>query len=69
MWHSVQNPIMANKDIEGHKFNDTKSLSQNGVVGLYVKTSLISTPCNALSLKCKEFETIWGNITLPVGIF
>ena len=42
--HSVQNPIMANIDTEGYKFYDTKSLSQNGCVGLYVKTSLISTP-------------------------
>ena len=62
MWHSVQNPIVTNIDIEGYKFYKTKSLSQNGGVGLYVKTSLISTPCNELSFKCKEFETIWVEI-------
>ena len=55
MWHSVQYPIMANIDIEGYKFYDTKSLSQNGGVGLYVKTSLISNPCNELSFNLKLY--------------
>ena len=44
MWHSKDNPISSNVDIPGYKFYETSSLSQNGGVGLYVKTTLTSNP-------------------------
>ena len=61
-WNSIQNEFLTNIDIEGYNFYNTKSLSQNGGAGLYVKKSLISTACENLSFRCNEFETVWVEV-------
>ena len=58
-WNSVQNEIVADIDINDYKRCDTTSLSQNGGVGIYVKTSLLSSKRDDLSTKCDGFETVW----------
>ena len=40
IWHSEKHPIITNVDIDGYTFYSTKSFSQNGGVGLYVKSSI-----------------------------
>ena len=62
IWNSEQNEIRTNVDISGYKFYDTSSTSQNGGVGLYVKTTLNSRTCDDLNFKCNGFETIWVEI-------
>ena len=57
-WNSVQSEIIADIDINGYKRYDTRSLSQNGGVELYVKSSLSSSKRDDLSFKCDEFETM-----------
>ena len=62
MWHSKDNPISSNVDIPGYKFYETSSLSQNGGVGLYVKTTLTSNPRIELDSSTNDFETVWVEI-------
>ena len=62
MWHSESNPILTNMNIDGYQLFDTKSLSQNGGVGLFVKSSLCSNKRDDLNCQCEEFETIWIEI-------
>ena len=58
-WNSVQSEIVADIDINGYKRYETTSLSQNGGVGIYVKTSLSSSKRDDLTIKCDGFETVW----------
>ena len=51
IWHSNDNPISSNVDIPGYTFLKTKSVTQNGDVGLYIRDSLTSNP--------NDFETVW----------
>ena len=37
-------------------------MSQNGGVGIYVKTSLLSSKRDDLSIKCDGFETVWVEV-------
>ena len=37
-------------------------MSQNGGVGVYVKTSLLSSKHDDLSIKCDGFETVWVEV-------
>jgi len=62
IWSSEQNKVLTNIDISGYKFYDTSSTSQNGGVGLYVKTNLNSKSCDDLNFKCNGFENIWVEI-------
>ncbi|MCP4484382.1 MAG: endonuclease/exonuclease/phosphatase family protein [Flavobacteriaceae bacterium] len=62
MWHSEENPILTNINIYGYQFFHTKSLSQNGGVGLFVKSTLCSNDRDDLNCQCEEFETIWIEI-------
>ena len=55
-WSSIQKEPLTNTDIEGYNFYQTKSLSQNGGVGLYVKKPFISSSCENLNFECNEFE-------------
>ena len=64
MWHGENNPILTNININGYKFFTTKSLTQNGGVGLYVKASIISSLRNDLNSSCESFETIWVEIEI-----
>ena len=59
---SIQKEPLTNTDIEGYNFYKTKSLSQNGGVGFYVKKSFISNSNENLNFGCNEFETIWVEV-------
>ena len=59
MWHSENSPIITNIDIPGYTLYSTKSLSQNGGVGLYVKSPINSINRVDLNHQCYDFETIW----------
>ena len=61
-WKSIQKESLTNTDIEGYNFYKTKSLSQNGSVGLYVKKSFTSNSCENLNFGCNEFETVWVEV-------
>ena len=62
-WSSkTQKESLTNTDIEGYSFYKTKSLSQNGGVGFYVKKSFISYSCENLNIGCNEFETVWVEV-------
>ena len=50
-WNSVQSEIVVDMDINGYKRCDIRSLSQNGGVGLYVKSSLSSSKRDDLCFK------------------
>ena len=43
-WDSFARPVSTNVDLAGYTFLSTKSHSQNGGVGLYIKTSLGPVP-------------------------
>jgi len=62
IWSSEQNKILTNVDVSGYKFNDTSSTSQNGSVGPYIKTAVISRTCDDLNFNCNGVETIWVEI-------
>ena len=59
IWHSEKRPIVTNIDIDGYIFCSTKSLSQNGRVGLYVKSCINSIDRVDLNHQCDDFETVW----------
>ena len=59
MWHSEKSPIVTNIDIDGYAFYSPKSLSQNGGVGLYIKSSINSINRVDRNYQCNDFETIW----------
>ena len=54
----MQNGDLGTIDIEGYKLYKTMSLSQNGGVGLYIKNTRVSNPCEQLNFRCEEFETV-----------
>jgi len=62
IWSSTQKESLTNTDIEGYNFYKTKSLSQNGGVGLYVKKSFISKSCENLKFWRNEFKTVWVDV-------
>ena len=62
IWSSDQNEILTNVNITGYKLYLTSSITQNGGVGLYVKTTLNSRVRNDLNFKCNGFETIWVEV-------
>ena len=45
-WDSFENPIATNVEIPGYDFAFTRSHSQNGGVGMYVKSNLSASPRN-----------------------
>ena len=62
IWHSNDNPISSNVNIPGYTFLSTKSVTQNGGVGLYIRDSLTSNPRNDLDSCTDDFETVWVEI-------
>ena len=62
IWHSSDNPISSNVDIQGYTFLSTKSVTQNGGVGLSIRDSLTSNPRNDLDSLTDDFETVWVEI-------
>ena len=61
-WNSIKSEIVTDIDINGCKRYDTTSMSENGGVGIYVKTSLLSSKLDDPSIKCARFETIWVEV-------
>ena len=62
IWHSNDNAIVYDIYIPGYTFLKTKSVTQNGGVGLYIKDSLKFHPRNDLTSCANEFETVWVEI-------
>ena len=62
IWHSNDNPISSNVDIPGYTFVKTKSVFQNGVVGLCIRGSLTYNPRSDLDSCTDDFETVWVEI-------
>ena len=60
-WSSTQKESLTKTDI-GYTFYSTKSLSQNGGVGLYVNKSFISKSCENLNFGCNGYETVWVEV-------
>ena len=61
MWHPEKSPVVTNVDINGYILFTTESLSQNGGVGIYVKSSINSIDRIDLNYKCYDFETVDRN--------
>ena len=62
IWHSNDNPISSNVEIPGYTFFKTKSVTQNGAVGLYIRDSLTYNPRIDLDSCTDDFETVWVEI-------
>ena len=62
IWHSNDNPISSNVDIPGYTFFKTKSVTQNGGVGLYIRDSLAYNSRIDLDSCTDDFETVWVEI-------
>ena len=63
IWHSNYNPISSNVDIPGYTVLKTKSVTQNGGVGLYIRDSLTSNPRIDLDIFAQMiFKTVWVEI-------
>ena len=58
IWHGGNHQIFTNINIDNYNFFATKSLSQNGGVGLYAKASLMSSIRNDLNSNGESFKTI-----------
>ena len=58
-WDSIKNPVSTNVNISGYSFFSTKSKSQNGGVGLYIKTGLGPVPRPDLNASTDHYETVW----------
>ena len=58
-WDSFENPIATNVEIPGYDFVFTRSHSQNGGVGMYVKSNLSASPRKDLDCSNDDFETVW----------
>ena len=61
-WDSFERPLTINVTIPGYTFLSSKSQSQNGGVGLYIKTSLDPVPRPDLDSASDEYERIWAEI-------
>ena len=61
-WDSLEGPLSTNVEIPGYTFFSSKSKSQNGGVGLYIKTSLCPGLRSDLNSDSDEYETVWIEI-------
>ena len=61
-WDSFARPLSTNVSIPGYTFLSSKSQSQNGGVGLYIKTGLGPIPRPELGSDSDEYETVWAEI-------
>ena len=61
-WNSFENPIKTNVEIPGYRNFSNQSHSQNGGVGLYVKSGLDSIPRPDLGKDSSDFETVWVEV-------
>ena len=58
IWHTFDNPIQMNVEIPGYKLFLGQSHSQNGGVGLYIKSCLALIHRADLSKDSNDFETV-----------
>ena len=61
-WDSFARPVSSNINMAGYTFLSSKSHSQNGGVGLYIKTSLGPVPRPDLVSDSEDYETVWAEI-------
>ena len=61
-WDSFARPLSSNVSIPGYILLSSKSQSQNGGVGLYIKTGLGPIPRPELGSDSDEYETVWAEI-------
>ncbi len=61
-WDSFERPLSINVEIPGYTFFSSKSHSQNGGVGLYIKTCLGPVARPDLKSDNNDFETVWAEI-------
>ena len=64
-WDSFKRPLKVNVEIPGYTFFSTRSQSQNGGVGLYIKSSLAPIPRSDLASDSDDFETVWTEVENP----
>ena len=64
-WDSFKRPLEVNVEIPGYTFFSTRSQSQNGGVGVYIKSSLAPTPRSDLASDSGDFETVWTEVENP----
>eukprot|EP00794_Sanderia_malayensis_P008404 gene8404-9304_t len=62
LWHTFDNPISLNVEIPGYKLFLAQSHSQNGGVGLYVKSCLNPILRMDLSKGSIDYETVWVEV-------
>ena len=62
IWHTFDNPIQMNVEIPGYKPFLGQSHSQNGGVGLYIKSCLAPIHRADLSKDSNDFETVWVEV-------
>ena len=61
-WDSFARQLITNVNIPGYILLSTKSQSQNGGVGLYIKTCLGPVPRLDFVGDSDEYETVWAEI-------
>ena len=61
-WDSFERPITMNVTLPGYTFLSSKSQSQNGGLGLYIKSSLDPVPRPDLNSISDEYETMWAEV-------
>ena len=61
-WDSFARPVNTNVNIPGYTLLSAKLQSQNGDVGLYIKTCLGPVPRPDLVSHSDEYETVWAEI-------
>ena len=61
-WDTFESPLSTNVNISGYTFLSLKSKSQNGGVGLYIKTRLGPIPRPELDSNSDDYETVWVEI-------
>ena len=64
-WDSFKRPLKVNVEIPGYTFFSTRSQTQNGGVGLYIKSSLDPIPRSDLAGDSGDFETVWTEVENP----
>ena len=62
IWYTFDNPIQVNVEMPGYKLFLSQSHSQNGGVGLYIKSCLAPVHRTDLSIDSNDFETVWVEI-------
>ena len=62
IFHTFDNPIQVNVEIPGYTLLLGQSHSQNGGIGLYIKSCLAPTNRKDLCIYSIDFETVWVEV-------